>query len=566
MDKNIDIQAIESLSDMRRALGFIIIMAAVLLSSCKERKVERELADIDSYIQEKPDSALMVLERLNLKTLKTKKAKAQYSLLYATALDKNYIDTTDLDIIAPALAYYSEKGDLNKLLQTWFYLGRIQENREDYPNALISYFNALKYLDGDIFYQGMINASIADVYNVTFNNEEELKYADIAYKCFEQLGDKKHIDIAKYKLAQACFNNGLYERADSIYSSVYSDSDSTSIVATTSILGQVQNDMLGGNPDYKQDLYLLDFVLSVNGSLSEIEYYQYVYCLLQLGETHSAEEMLEALAELPENKQTLGWRYRIAEFQGQFDKALRLFEDLSYYQDSVVSELLKASVFKAQSNYYKSSAEISKQKEQILRQNSMILSFVVLFVLCLLVGIIILFKRKDLRDKELILLAEEEKEKLSKDVQELSGQNRKYENSIAVLRQSYLNLYRRQFNEIGRYYDVYLTKKSDEIEKTLIKSIKAFLKEISNNSNQRLLEKRIDADLDNVISKIRQDFPKYKDDDIRFICYVIIGLDSSSIAFLLNISKENVRVKRYRFRSKLMDYSGPNEGLYQLFI
>lgn len=92
------------------------------------------------------------------------------------------------------------------------------------------------------------------------------------------------------------------------------------------------------------------------------------------------------------------------------------------------------------------------------------------------------------------------------------------------------------------------------------------VKDISNNSNQRMLEKRIDADLDNVISKIRQDFSKYKDEDIRFICYVIIGLDSSSIAFLLNISKENVRVKRHRFRSKLMEYSGPNKELYQLFI
>ena len=75
--------------------------------SCSSRKALFILDDVESYIQERPDSALNVLNELDRNLLGTNKLRAKFSLLYSTALNKNYIDTTDLSIIRPAVDFYS---------------------------------------------------------------------------------------------------------------------------------------------------------------------------------------------------------------------------------------------------------------------------------------------------------------------------------------------------------------------------------------------------------------------------------------------------------------------------
>ena len=60
--------------------------------------------------------------------------------------------------------------------------------------------------------------------------------------------------------------------------------------------------------------------------------------------------------------------------------------------------------------------------------------------------------------------------------------------------------------------------------------------------------------------------PKINDEDIRYFCYVIVDFDSSTISFLMNMTKENVRVKSDRLRARLSKYSGLNKDLYALFL
>ena len=122
----------------------------------------------------------------------------------------------------------------------------------------------------------------------------------------------------------------------------------------------------------------------------------------------------------------------------------------------------------------------------------------------------------------------------------------------------------------GKYYDAASSHRLESIKEKayhdVISSTQALFEEIASGSEgQKKFEARINADLDDIVSKIRSDFPKLKDDDIRFICYLIVGFDTSTISFLMDISKENVRVKKHRLREKLNGYAGPNETLYRLF-
>lgn len=556
-----------------------------LLVSCDNRQTKSLLQDVETYIQERPDSALRVLRKVDSLTLNTKALRARYSVLFAMALDKNYIDTTALSILEPTVAYYEKFGSPKDKMLSYYYLGRIYSNRKDYPNAVIFYSQALRESsEYDYYHRGLIYAASADAYNASFNDEEELRNTILAYECFEKIGDKD-LDLSLYKVAQAYHNNERFDVADSLYSLVYSGKDSTSRLALYAMEDLVSNDLYQEKQDVERDLELLEYVAEHRGNLSLESYYEYAYLLLLAGKESEAENILSQLSNREANGKTMEIRYRIAECKGQNEEALALLKSMLSHQNDVVKKKLAQSVFKAQSDYYRLTAEVSEQKSTISNQRSIIILITGLMIIALLY--VIFMKRKStlIREKDRLTQAVEESERLletvrnraneekserEKDILDLKSRNEREQDKIKDLREMYVALYQKRFSEIGKYYDAASSHRLESIKEKayhdVISSTQALFEEIASGSEgQKKFEARINADLDDIVSKIRSDFPKLKDDDIRFICYLIVGFDTSTISFLMDISKENVRVKKHRLREKLNGYSGPNENLYRLF-
>lgn len=556
-----------------------------LLVSCDNRQTKSLLQDVETYIQERPDSAQRVLRKVDSLTLNTKSLRARYSLLFAMALDKNYIDTTALSILEPTVAYYERLGSPQDKMLSCYYLGRIYANRKDYPNAVIFYSQALRESsEYDYYHRGLIYAASADAYNASFNDEEELRNTILAYECFEKIGDKD-LDLSLYKVAQAYHNNERFDVADSLYSLVYSGKDSTSRLALYAMEDLVSNDLYQEKQDVERDLELLEYVAEHRGNLSLESYYEYAYLLLLAGKESEAENILSQLSNREANGKTMEIRYRIAECKGQNEEALALLKSMLSHQNDVVKKKLAQSVFKAQSDYYRLTAEVSEQKSTISNQRSIIILITGLMIIALLY--VIFMKRKStlIREKDRLTQAVEESERLletvknraneekserEKDILDLKSRNEREQDKIKDLREMYVALYQKRFSEIGKYYDAASSHRLESIKEKayhdVISSTQALFEEIASGSEgQKKFEARINADLDDIVSKIRSDFPKLKDDDIRFICYLIVGFDTSTISFLMDISKENVRVKKHRLREKLNGYSGPNETLYRLF-
>lgn len=556
-----------------------------LLVSCDNRQTKSLLQDVETYIQERPDSALRVLRKVDSLTLNTKSLRARYSLLFAMALDKNYIDTTALSILEPTVAYYERLGSPQDKMLSCYYLGRIYANRKDYPNAVIFYSQALRESSADDYYhKGLAYEALANAYSASFNTEEELRNAILAHDCFDKIRDK-NLALSRYKIAQAYHNNEQFDLADSLYSSVYSGLDSTSKLAFYAMEDQVSNDLQREGPDVERDLRLLEYVAEHRGNLSLESYYEYAYLLLLAGKESEAENILSQLSNREANGKTMEIRYRIAECKGQNEEALALLKSMLSHQNDVVKKKLAQSVFKAQSDYYRLTAEVSEQKSTIANQRSVIILIAGLMMAGLLY--IVFMKRKTalIREKDRLAQAVEESEKLletvrnrakqekeerDKDIFDLKSRNERERDKIKELRDMYVSLYQKRFYEIGKYYDAASSHRLESIKEKayhdVISSTQALFEEIASGSEgQKKFEARINADLDDIVSKIRSDFPKLKDDDIRFICYLIVGFDTSTISFLMDISKENVRVKKHRLREKLNGYAGPNETLYRLF-
>ena len=83
------------------------------------------LRHADSIIEDHPDSAYAMLQRIDATTLAGGKEQAYYSLLMSMAIDKQYIDLTADSVIAPAAKYYRHHGSNDDKMRTAYYHARI---------------------------------------------------------------------------------------------------------------------------------------------------------------------------------------------------------------------------------------------------------------------------------------------------------------------------------------------------------------------------------------------------------------------------------------------------------
>lgn len=174
---------------MKKTLSYLIFFCLVitLLPGCAIRQdFGKRLDSIESYIDERPDSALAALDTLRSEKIRGRKDKAKFSLLYSMALDKTDCELTTDSIIAPAVDWYSRHGSPDERLKAYYYQGRIYENAGDFESAMESFLKAEKYAGqvkdcsaaGRLFFaKGRIYFSLFDIENALSNMKESGKYS-----------------------------------------------------------------------------------------------------------------------------------------------------------------------------------------------------------------------------------------------------------------------------------------------------------------------------------------------------------------------------------------------------
>ena len=168
--------------------------AIVCLISCNKRAdYYNTLLQVESQIEENPQEVLTTLQQIDTDNLSGRRTRAKYSLLYSIALDKNYIDTTDIEIIQPAIAYYGKKGTPTDKLKTLYYQGRIYYNRGDEAQAMEYYLNALEKGEksNDILTKARIYVSQGTIYNQLYEFEKCIDANLRAAELFKTAGNNE---------------------------------------------------------------------------------------------------------------------------------------------------------------------------------------------------------------------------------------------------------------------------------------------------------------------------------------------------------------------------------------
>lgn len=198
------------------------LIAVSLLFSCSNinnNETALTLQKAEAFMNDRPDSALTLLQSIDKETLTSKELKARHALLISQAFDKNYIDLQSDSIIAPAVKYFEKSNDPEALFKAYYYHARVLSNAGRYTEAMQIYLKAEDMSEkvNDIFAIGLLHAQIGGLNSKYFNYTKALEYYHKAQECYRQAGKDIHMHVCNLNLAQAYYESGQKEKGIALF-------------------------------------------------------------------------------------------------------------------------------------------------------------------------------------------------------------------------------------------------------------------------------------------------------------------------------------------------------------
>ena len=170
-----------------RIKNILLIIAAITIVSCncaRDSEVYELLQDVKSYIDEKPDSALAVLNSIDKDNLSNKALEAHYEYVWWNAKMK-YNIPPDVESTRIAYDYYTGKGASSERFLCHLYRGIYYLYQDDCESAMLEFSKAEKDYDlASYAMQGLLHTYKDVVYHIYFdydNRISELKAAADRY-------------------------------------------------------------------------------------------------------------------------------------------------------------------------------------------------------------------------------------------------------------------------------------------------------------------------------------------------------------------------------------------------
>lgn len=194
---------------------FIIL----LFAACGHDSIPTQMQVAEAIMQERPDSALLLLDSIDTATLTTDEQRALYALLLTQARDKNYFLETDDSLISTAVDYYTRQGNKNREQLARYYKGEILLQNGEYGKAVTEALKSLEIAkkNKDWFEIGRCHQIIADAYHSTFNSPQAIIHRDSAYINFLKAGKTNFAVWSLTDLAAEAIHMEDYDKAKEVF-------------------------------------------------------------------------------------------------------------------------------------------------------------------------------------------------------------------------------------------------------------------------------------------------------------------------------------------------------------
>ena len=548
---------------------FVALLLSLAFISCAENEIIHALSEAEVNMQEDPERSLKMLESIDAKKLTTRKQTARHALLHSIALDKNYIDIASDSIIAPAVRYYSRHGSTDDKLLTLYYEARIQYNAQNYNEAVLTLMETLPLFEesSQTRYFSLIHNLFVAIYNMSSMFDDALIHVDKAYGYAVECGDMVLSDVILYRKAQLYTNEKRYADAVTLYEKVLNNARLDSETESRVMCDLALSLLLKEVPDYGKAKELYESSLKQSSSFYDANHWgAFAYSLSRTGNKDKSEQIFDELSNQKEDKYINSiynsWKQFFYRDTENFRDAYFLLKDTMPYQDSVFRRQLQYSAAKAQRDY------LALKKEDIEKEYSfnrmiffLVATLLVLLVILLYFTYIRRVERIKREKESLVEISEAVNRQLSltldtkeSEIHNLRSHIRENDRILAILRAEHIQMYKSQFKALGELCEVFVSaNEHKESHKFVYERVRSMLKDFNGDESSHLhFEKKVNKSLNNIMKHFREDFPDYKEEDYRFLTYLIIGFDATTISIICNIpTQAAVYMKKSRIKNRI---------------
>lgn len=268
---------------------------------------------------------------------------------------------------------------------------------------------------------------------------------------------------------------------------------------------------------------------------------------------------------------------RINFSQKDYKNAFLNFQKTIKIQDSLFYHILNQSVINTQKDYFKRQTEYDTER---LRMKNMIILLIVIASAITLASISYFWYRK-VKDKErekefetarlmdrisdvrneLISLQREKDEQISSLTKTLESENQE---AMSGFREQIYSLYQTRFrffdNICRQYYSFGMTAAK---QRQIFKVVEENIGEVSDDKEIMALEEIVDAFRGGVMKKLRAEFPRFKEEDFKVMCYWYAGFSPTAMCVFMKVDDINDIYKRKsRLKARIEKSESPNKDFF----
>lgn len=541
-------------------LASILVLAFFSMSftqpddgTVRDRKSVIALLDsVENIMDDDAPYAGSLVKLIDPHSLKTKKLKARYALLYTAVEYKNYQPFTSDSLIMEAVNYYSKKRNIDYRFLSYYYLGCVYMElgrMKDASKALTQADILSDRIEND-FWKGLLFARLAFIYRKFNNFNYAENYSNKAYLCFDNVGkeDYKYKSLLNYALCK--MDKNQFKEAVPLFQEIQAWAAETndSVFCEEAIYQRFACYLYLDEIDNATLLYD-DYISKHDCIINYVFYYVYLAWYFDQIKDYSKSDFYldEANKCSITPADSIYWLYFnsiLTQSRGDVELYLQYHKKYTYLQNEYARNTLLNPILGVQKEYIYTLAEL----DAIKARNRITILVASIIIIILIVFSITVYSRNKRREFE------NQISDYISTINELTTQISINQDKIGNLNAKVREMLRQQFNSSDYLYTRYYEQIEDSKKaERLYRVVKNQLDGFTTPKNINHIDELLDEAFDGIMTKLTSSGLEIKEKDMLLLRFALAGFSAKSIAALLDETHQNINQRKKRVLDKIQN-------------
>lgn len=550
---------------IKHLFGILIKVCALLAvmliyCSCTDSKYEKSLLNAEEIMEEDPDSARRILAAIVENPSDSERLRAIYVLLNTQLQIKNNYWASDHDSLKSALNYFIDNPNVEEehLMKTYYCYADLLQASDSLSEAAKASATAIDIASSrqDNLWIGKTNEQMADILADAMKPEKSIPFAEKAVKYYDKADRHRNSLFIKCDIANRYSAIGRPETGIALADSINrisrlpkADSLLTAYSLSAIAYGYLNlEDYSKARDCYKEieEHYLNLYTFPTHEKIFIAR------CEIALGNTDRARQLLEDIDTTyrQDNYKLKHLKYLLSCKNDNQEAQLEALRQFTEERERLLVDINDISVLEGEREHFRQKADAQIDKT---RNTAVIATIAILFTVLVMYLSIIIYRKKLKLRKEADIKAV--RDSIDAKVEAVNALIAEKDDTITKLRAIHSDqLYKQKWEAVNILAKEYLKKKDSDNEKvkmSIFADLDSSLHKIFDADFFDNTEYHLNLVMDNVISLLREECPDFNEQTIQFIILCYLGLDTGIIAYIMNVSINNVYTTKNRIKARL---------------